>query len=86
METHTLPYVKQTASGNRPCDTGGSTLRGGTGKKMGGGFRREGAYVNLWLIHTNIWQKPTKYYKAIILQLKKKLKRILILTLIGCPA
>ena len=42
METHTLPYVKQTASGNRPCDTGGSTLRGGTGKKMGGGFRREG--------------------------------------------
>ena len=25
-----------------------------------------------WLIHVDIWQKPTKFRKAIILQLKKK--------------
>ena len=27
-------------------------------------------YVNLLLIHVDIWQKPTQYCKAIILQLK----------------
>ena len=27
-------------------------------------------YVDLLLIHVDIWQKPTQYYKAIILQLK----------------
>ena len=37
---------------------------------MGGRFTREETYVYLWLIHVDIWQKPTKYYKAIILQLK----------------
>ena len=42
------------------------------GREMGGRFKREGAYVSLWLIHVDIWQKPTKFYKAIILQLKKK--------------
>ena len=26
----------------------------------------------LWLIHVDVWQKPTQYYKAIILQLKKE--------------
>ena len=37
-----------------------------------GGHReaqREGIYVYLQLIHVDIWQKPTQYYKAIILQL-----------------
>ena len=37
---------------------------------MGGRFKREGTYVYLWLIHVDIWQKPTQYYKAIILLLK----------------
>ena len=32
--------------------------------------KREGTYIHLWLIHVNIWQKPTQYCKAIILQLK----------------
>jgi len=32
-------------------------------------FKREGAYVYLWLIHVTVWQKPTQHYKAIILQL-----------------
>ena len=35
-----------------------------------GRFQREGAYVYLCLIHIAIWQKPTQYCKAIIIQLK----------------
>ena len=35
------------------------------------GSRREGSYVCLWLIHVDVWQRPTQYCKAIILQLKK---------------
>ena len=40
----------------------------------GGRFKREGTYVYLWLIHADVWQKPTQYCKAIILQLKINLK------------
>ena len=32
-------------------------------------FQEEGIYVYLWLIHVEVWQK-TKFYKAIIFQLK----------------
>ena len=39
--------------------------------EVGGRFKREGPYVCLWLIHADVWQKPT-HFKAIILQLKKK--------------
>ena len=42
-------------------------------------FKREGIEVYLWLIHVDIWQKPTWFCKAIILQLKiifKKKKQI----------
>ena len=42
--------------------------------RMGGRFNREGTYVHLWLIHVAVWQKPIQFCKAIILQLKKKLK------------
>ena len=38
----------------------------------GGRFKREGSCVYLWQIHVDVWQKPTRYCKAIILQLKKK--------------
>ena len=31
--------------------------------------KKEGKYVYLWLIHVDVWQKPTQYYKTII-QLK----------------
>ena len=31
---------------------------------------REWTYLYLWLIHADIWQKPTQYCKAIILQLR----------------
>ena len=45
------------------------------GRVMGGRFKREGIYVYLWLIHVKIWQKTTKFYKAIILQIKHKLNK-----------
>ena len=41
------------------------------GREMGGRFKREGTYVYLWLIHVDVWQKPTQYCKAIILQLPR---------------
>ena len=36
--------------------------------------QKRGAYVYLGLIHVVVWQKPTQHWKAIIFQLKKKLK------------
>ena len=47
------------------------------GSKVGGSFNREGTYIYLWLIHADVWRKPTQYCKAIILQSKisKFLKR-----------
>ena len=33
-----------------------------------GGRLTEGTYVYLWLIHVDVWQEPTQYCKAIILQ------------------
>ena len=33
---------------------------------------REGTYEYLWLIHVDVWQKPTQFCKVFILQLKKK--------------
>ena len=47
-------------------------LEGWDGEEVGGRFKREGTYVYLWLIHVDIWQKPTQYCKAIILLLKIK--------------
>ena len=38
------------------------------GRKVGGSFRRAGTHR--WLIYVNLWQKPTQYCNAIILQLK----------------
>ena len=32
--------------------------------RVGGRFK-EGTYIYLWLIHVDVWQKPTHYYKAI---------------------
>ena len=39
---------------------------------LGGRFKREWTYVHFQLIHVDVWQKPTKFCKEIILQLKKK--------------
>ena len=34
------------------------------------GIKIAGRYTYLWLIHVDVWQKPTQFCKAIILQLK----------------
>ena len=41
-------------------------------KAPAGKFEREETHVYLWLIHVDVWQKPSQYCKAIILQLKIK--------------
>ena len=79
IETYTLPYVQYIASGNLLYNAGNSNpvlcdkLEGGMGWKVGGRIIREGTYVYLRLIHVDIWQKLTKYCKAIILQFKNKI-------------
>ena len=40
-----------------------------------GRFKKEGTYMYPWLIHVGVWQKPTQYCKAIILQLKINFKK-----------
>ena len=39
-------------------------------REVGRRLKREGTCVYLWLIHIDVWQKPTKHCKTIILQLK----------------
>ena len=34
------------------------------GRKMGERFKKEGTYVYLWLIHADVWQKPTQFCNA----------------------
>ena len=46
--------------------------RSGKGCEVGGRLSREGTDVYLQLIHVDVWQKPTQYYKALILPLKIK--------------
>ena len=43
------------------------------GTDGGGRFKKEGAWVYQRLIHVEVWQKPTQYYRTIILQLKVNL-------------
>ena len=45
-------------------------LEGWDGVGGGRGNQERGTYVYLWLIHVDIWQKPTQYCKESILQLK----------------
>ena len=45
------------------------------GKEMGRSFRREGAWVNPWMILVDVGQKTMKFCKAIILQLKNKVQK-----------
>ena len=49
------------------------------GRDLGGRFKREGTYVYLRLIHVDVLQKSTQYYKAIILQLKINFKSDILL-------
>ena len=45
-------------------------LKNPLGREVEERLKREETYVYLWLIHADVWQKPTQYCKAIILQLK----------------
>ena len=38
-------------------------------------FKREGTYVYLGMTHIVVWQRPTQYCKAVIIQLKIYLKK-----------
>ena len=64
------------ASGSLLCNAGSSNLvlcdnlAGWDGMVSGRRSQRLGAYVCLWLVHIDVWQKPTQYCKAIILHLK----------------
>ena len=40
------------------------------GVGWGGRVQSEGTHVHPWLVHAEVWQKTTKFCKAIILQLK----------------
>ena len=56
-----------------------TTSRGGRWWEVGGKLNREVTYVCLWLIHIDVWQKPTQHCKAIIFQLKINFKKMTIL-------
>ena len=49
-------------------------LEGWDGVGVGERFKKERMYVQLWLIHSAVWLKPTQHCKAIILQLKINFK------------
>ena len=42
----------------------------GWGGEVGGRFMIRRTHVYVWPIHADVWQKPSKYCKVIILQLK----------------
>ena len=48
------------------CDN----LEGWDGEEGGKEVQGGGSYVFLWLIHVDVWQKPTQHCKAVIFQLK----------------
>jgi len=45
-----------------------------------GGGREAQEGGDVWLIHIDVWQKPTQYYKATILQLKRNYKKRILLS------
>ena len=61
-------YIMKNA-GLDESHTGIKIAGSGMGLEVGGRFKTEGTYVYLWLIHVDIWEKPTQYCKAITLQL-----------------
>ena len=54
------------------CDN----LEGWDGVEDEGGFRKDQTYVHLWLICVDVWERPTKYWKAIILQLRQTNQKV----------
>ena len=78
METYLLPNVKQTAGGNVLCDRelnpGLCDNPEGWDRVRDGRCVQEGGAIGRGLILADdIWQRPTQYCKAIVLQLKQKI-------------
>lgn len=74
-DIHTLPCVKQSASGKLLSNTEPSlalcdNLEGWD--EVWKAQEEGGIYVQLWLIHAVVLQKPKERCKAISLQLKKR--------------
>ena len=42
------------------------------GRELGAGFRMEEAYVYLWLIHVDVWQKTSQYCNYLPIKMNKK--------------
>ena len=53
----------------------GQPQRDGVGEGGGWEIQNGGTYVQPWLIHVNVWQKPPQCCKVVSLQLKKKKKK-----------
>ena len=76
IETCRLPYVKQMTNASlmheafHPKPVLWDSPEGYGEEGGGREFRMGGTQIYLWLIHVTVWQKPSKYYKVIILQLK----------------
>ena len=75
-ETYRLPYVKEIASGTLMYDTGNpklvlcDNLEGWGGEADGNGFQDGGDTCMPMANSCWCMQKPSKYYKVIIFQLK----------------
>ena len=67
-------------SGNLLFDAGNpklvlhDNLKECDGEEIGWRYKREGTYVSPWLIHADVWQKPSQCCREIIFQLKIKLR------------
>ena len=69
-ELYTRRCVKQTASGSCCVDRElSSGLCDDPEGWVGGRLKKEGIYVDTWLIHAAVQQTRTQHRKAIILQL-----------------
>ena len=71
---NTSPHVNRSPTGicysSPGARVGADNLGGGMVGGSGWRFKREGAYVYLWLIRVDVWQKLAQYREAIILQLQ----------------
>ena len=75
IEMCILSYVKWIAGPGSRHETGCSGLVHWDDPEGWDGMRGEvgsrwGTHVRPWLIHVDVWQKPTQYCKVISLQLK----------------
>ena len=52
-----------------------TTRTDGVGREEVRGFSGEGTHVCLWVIHVDLWQKPSQYCKVIICQLNESFNK-----------